>query len=312
MQCLLIGNFGVGNLGDEALKHYFIEAFPTIDWTIVSAHPKAQNEVSRLPAGLRSLLRFRWIQTLSAYRCCDAVVYGGGSLFTDVESVSACILWWIHSVPARLFRKPIHLAFQGIGPFRTRAGEWCARSVLCLASSISVRDNASKMRAELLTKSTKIVQSSDPVIALIKKQKVDIRTENVLVLIPRKNSSEKFTKVAQNTAKSRVWDKIHVISMEPDNPSEQQYVKSLIETLGGSVSLHNVQTLSELLSHIAPAAQVVSERYHGALPAILFGKKVDIISQKPGDKLDGLREAQLSVNLIEDGKALLQESLGLH
>ena len=83
MKCLLVGNFGVGNLGDEALKDYFLQEFSTVDWTVVSADPQGEKEVARLPGGVRSLLKLQWFKTLFAYRSCDAIVFGGGSLFTD-------------------------------------------------------------------------------------------------------------------------------------------------------------------------------------------------------------------------------------
>ena len=292
MQCLLIGNFGVGNLGDEALKDYFLQAFPAVTWRVVSAQPSHQ-ELARLPLGIRSFLGLRWLKTIKGYWQCDAVVFGGGSLFTDTESVTACILWWLHTVPARLFGKPIHFAFQGVGPFSTRVGEWFTRSALRSATTISVRDEASANRAKKMVKNTKIVQSIDPVIWLIEKEKIDICIKNILVLIPRKNSSEKFTKAAQKHAMSREWDEVRVVSMEPDNLSEIQYVKWLTSTLGSSAIVHKVKTLSDLLECIASASQVVSERYHGALPALMYGKPTEIIFQRDGDKLDVLQDTSL-------------------
>lgn len=298
MQCLLIGNFGVGNLGDEALKEYFITAYPTVSWAVLSAHPEA-GELPRLPGGIRSFFRFNWLKTLQAYRRCDAVVFGGGSLLTDTESVHACIIWWLHTVPAKLFRKPIHFAFQGVGPFRTPVGQWFSGLALRSATSISVRDEASFKRAKSLTKSTKIVQTCDPVIWLIEKEKIDVRTKNILVLIPRKNSSEKFTKTAQEVLESRSWDEVRVISMEPQNVTEQTFVKTLVTTLGHSTKVVEVATLHDLLLNIADAGAVVSERYHGALPAKMYKKPLYIVSQAEGDKLSTLDQTLPDVALVE-------------
>lgn len=304
MRVLLIGNYGVGNLGDEALKDFFLKEFPEVDWIVI-------DKEHRLPAGIRSFFRFRWMHTLKEYLRCDAVVFGGGSLFTDAESLWACVLWWIHFLPAWVLGIPVHLAFQGVGPFRTRAGEWLTRMVLCNAASISVRDSASKIRAEYLCKSKKIVQSSDPVILLIEKEKVDIRTENLLILIPRKNSTENFSKTAQKYAMSRGWSAIHILSLEPNNPSEKIFVKSLAKRLGAMATCHSIQTLSELLWHIASARQVISERYHGALPALMYGKPVEIIHQRPGDKLSELSHETFSVDSVKEGIEHLRTSLAL-
>lgn len=309
MQCVLVGNFGVGNLGDEALKEVFLTQFPEVDWVVLSAHPTANNEVSRLPAGLRSFLSFGWLATLKAYWKCDAVVYGGGTLFTDIESVSACFIWWIHSLPARMFRKPIHLAFQGIGPFKTRVGERLTRSVLRRAATISVRDKSSAKRIEILDKSIKFVQACDPVILLLESQKMSNSTKKLLMLIPRKNSSEKFVKTAQKFVESTDWDGISVISMEPDNPSEKEFVKSLVSKLGQPVSVQSVKTLSDLLQHITSASQVVSERYHGALPALALGVPVEIVSQYEGDKLSSLLHSHPDPEQCQAALALLRTAL---
>ncbi|MBI5155969.1 hypothetical protein HZA45_01700, partial [Candidatus Peregrinibacteria bacterium] len=95
MRCVLIGNYGTGNFGDEALRSYFLKSFPEIEWQVVSARPTA-DELPRLPAGPRSLFTTKWFRTIKALRHCDAVVFGGGTLFTDSESVFACFLWWLH------------------------------------------------------------------------------------------------------------------------------------------------------------------------------------------------------------------------
>jgi polysaccharide pyruvyl transferase WcaK-like protein len=272
MRCLLIGNFGVGNLGDEALKEYFLSEFPSVEWKIVGI------DTPRLPSGLRSFLSLRWIKTLREFRATDAVVFGGGSLFTDVESVSACLLWWLHASAARIFRKPVHFAFQGVGPFTTRVGEWLAKKSFRHASTISVRDSLSKKRVDAWGLNKKCIQSYDPVYQLMKNKKVDVSSKNVLVLIPRMNSGDKFTKAAQDLCKSTTPESVHVISMQPDKKSESDYCQRLVATLGNRAEIFPARTLDELLHRISSVSTVLTERYHGALAALALGKKVEIIS----------------------------------
>lgn len=140
-----MGNYGIGNAGDDILRDYFLERFPDVEWRVLSAHPQG-NELHRFPGGIRSLLSCRWVRTLKALRQSRGMVFGGGSLWTDTESLHACIVWSLHVLFARMFRKPYLLAFQGIGPFKTRWGEVLARWVVKHASFISVRDTASFAR----------------------------------------------------------------------------------------------------------------------------------------------------------------------
>ena len=102
MRCLLISNYGTGNHGDVALKEYFLTRFPEVEWIVLSANAQSPRDVPRLPFGLRSLFTTPWWRTLAALRSSDAVIFGGGSLFTDVESVRACLLWWWHACVARM------------------------------------------------------------------------------------------------------------------------------------------------------------------------------------------------------------------
>ena len=114
MRLLMVGNYGDGNVGDEALREYFLRRYTSHRWTVLSAHPSTPQELPRLPSGIRSFLSFKWLRTLNQLPDFDAVVFGGGSLFTDIESPLACILWWLHVRAARFFGKPVLLAFQGV------------------------------------------------------------------------------------------------------------------------------------------------------------------------------------------------------
>ncbi|MDA0376197.1 MAG: polysaccharide pyruvyl transferase family protein [bacterium] len=309
MKCLLIGNFGVGNLGDQALKDYFLQEFSEIEWTVISAHPTG-GEVARLPAGIRSFLGGKWLSTISAYRQSDAVVFGGGSLFTDTESVYACCIWWVHAQLAFLLKKPVHLAFQGIGPFRTRLGTYLTSEVCRKSASISVRDSLSYNRVGELVMGKKCVQSFDPVFSLIESQKIDVCTKNILVVIPRKNSSDNLTMAVQELIKSMSPEQVKVLSMQPDKKSESDYCQMLAKTIGTSSRVIKVRTLNNLILEISSAGFVISERYHGALAALALGKEVKIISQCDGDKLSTLSQIHSEVHQeIISGLELLHRSL---
>lgn len=298
MNYLLVGNYGVGNVGDEALREYFLERFPEVQWQVLSAYPQG-SELPRFPAGLRSFFRFQWLRTVLALRWADGLVYGGGSLFTDSESLHACVIWAFPALFARLFRKPILLAFQGIGPFRTRMGEHLARWVIARASFISVRDAASAQRVEMWKKNTKIIQSFDPTISLLSKEKHDIRIKNLLIFIPRFSTAQSHAphalclsaqRIAHVLALLRRWQKergpVRIISLHPGAPREHALSESVASSLG--VPLEGVSSLSALGPLIRGATCVLTERYHGALSALAQGIPFFALRLSAGDKLDAL------------------------
>jgi len=287
MNCVLVGNYGVGNLGDEALREYFLQEFPSVDWAVLSAKPEKAG-YARLPAGLRSFLSLQWVRTIGVFWQTDVVVFGGGSLFTDVESPYACFLWWVHAFVAVLFNKPFALAFQGIGPFHTKRGEWFARWTVRRASFISVRDEESAARIETWRKSTKIVQTFDPIFSLLYNKKTTISSQNVFIIIPRKNSSKSFLQSVQNEIKSKKWEEVKVLLMEPENKNEQEIAQAILSMSDAQVEVLPVTSIDSLVTAIQNANIVYTQRFHGAIAALALGVPVEIFPQGAGDKLAGL------------------------
>ncbi len=266
MRFVLVGNFGVGNAGDEILREYFLERLPEVEWIV------GGGEYPRFPSGLRSFLSLRWMRTVSALRKSDGMVFGGGSLFTDVESPRACWVWFCHAIAAWLFRKPILLTFQGIGPFRTRRGRWLAEWVVRRSAFLSVRDGASKERVGRWKKNTDVIQTFDPSILLMDKQKTDLRTKNVINFIPRFSTGKKQRELVESLRRS--GKEVRVYSLQPGDGWEAEHVRSLRE-----------------LSSQLEGECVITQRYHGAIAAIAAGIPFIAIRQREGDKLDALAQA---------------------
>jgi polysaccharide pyruvyl transferase CsaB len=288
MRCALIGNYGVGNVGDEALRDFFVQRFPEVDWVIFSANPEESNETARLPAGLRSLVSGRWVRTLRELRRCDGVVFGGGSLFTDVESTFACFLWWMHARVAGMLGKPTFFAFQGIGPFRGRVGQWFARDVLKRARFASVRDASSAERVKKWSLNAKVIQSFDPVFSLMVSSSSEARSTNVLIAIPRRNSSAIFQNRLKEVMHGGQYEKVFLVPMQAKDPAEHEACKCLLEAFPG-MTMQPVSTLEALTERVSRASFVLSERYHGALCALALGIPFEVVSQGEGDKLSELR-----------------------
>ncbi len=286
MRCVLIGNYGVGNIGDEALRQYFLGAFPEVTWTVVSAAPQRMGEVPRLPLGLRSCFR-AWWKTIIAFCLSDAVVFGGGTLFTDSESVFACVLWGMHALVARVFGLQIVLAFQGVGPFRTRFAECLTKCIFEQASFVSVRDAASLERVRKWALQCEPIESFDPAFAVFAPYRAPAPVARTLVIIPRGNSDEEFCAPVRGEI-SKPWDAIHILLMQPDKKERQVAVK-ISALCGGKSTIIEIDSVTQLLAQVSQASMVVTQRYHGALAALAMKKPVMIVPQIKDDKLEQLR-----------------------
>jgi polysaccharide pyruvyl transferase WcaK-like protein len=284
MRCVLIGNYGVGNFGDEALREYFLRRFPDIRWTVLSARP-GPGELPRIPAGIRSFFGTPWMRTLAAIRQSDAVVFGGGTLFTDSESSRACVIWWLHAAAARWYGRPLLLAFQGIGPFRWSGTERLARQALGWSMFISIRDDQSAARVAGWGSHTKYVRTFDPILSLLAAEKPSTEHKNCLVVIPRRNSAQTLTEAALHEAKSGMH--VRLVSFQPDDAGERNYMGGLARQLRAEV--RTVRTAGDLRAVMQDATLVLTERFHGAIAAMAYGIPLRIISAIKGDKLDALR-----------------------
>lgn len=290
MRLFLVGNFGVGNLGDELLRRYFVERFPEIEWIVmVGGDPKGEREVTRFPFGLRSVFRGGWRRTWRVLRGVDGVVFGGGSLLTDSESVHGALLWWWQGAIVSLAKKPLFLAFQGIGPFRTPLGEWCARQIVASASFISVRDAESAERIRSWNLNAEVIQTFDPAFGLMMKAAELFRapsqgrTQKVFIIIPRANSSEEFLRAARETACHENYASIRIVSLAPENHSEKLLCDRLQREIPRAV-IRSVRTLEQLMAAIQDGVAVLSQRYHGALAALALGIPARVFPQESDDK----------------------------
>jgi polysaccharide pyruvyl transferase WcaK-like protein len=316
MQFLLVGNYGTGNLGDELLREYFLKTFSEVEWTVVVADAGCRLQVAdttipRLPFGLRSLLTTPWWRTIAALRRSDGMVFGGGTLFTDIESVKAPMLWWWHAFFAWIFRKKIILAFQGIGPFRTGIGAWCSRWVVARAELTIVRDAESFQRIASWKKK-RCVLSFDPVLSLFAAEKREVGG-SVFVVIPRANATQEFMERATVMWQQRKgeWSGVRIVSLEPENADEVRICDALARSMQASVVA--VKTFEELRDALRDAAYVLTQRYHGAIAAMGLGVVFEAVPQQAGDKLEAVQGMDRSEALqsITVGEQALREAFHL-
>ncbi len=285
MRCFLVGNYGVDNWGDEALCERFLARYPWVDWAVITGGPTGEGRYARLPCGIRSFFAFRWVRTLRALQAMDAVVLGGGTLFTDIESPKACFLWWLHVVVPRIFGVPVFCAAQGIGPFRTRIGRMFAVHALRRCQFLSVRDPVSAAVAQSFGLSIEIVQTFDPVLLSIHAENSE-GVKNMFIVIPRSNSTDSFRATALSMA--RAWDgPVRVLLFEP-GVAERAWAEAFRADMGRQVTIVPVVTTRALIEACAGGAGMVTQRFHGAIAALALGIPCTRVAQNAGDKLSRL------------------------
>lgn len=143
MKVTLVGYFGCGNLGDEAILHSLIYQLKTSsnpDIIVLSGNPKQTSNKFKVMALNRKILS----EVLAAIQMSDVVVFGGGTLFQDKTSFLS-ILYYIGLVKlSRILKKPIILHSQGVEPLNYFISKILVKNAFNNSSCISVRDRSSK------------------------------------------------------------------------------------------------------------------------------------------------------------------------
>lgn len=161
---VLIGNFGVGNLGDELLmlggliradmefgdaKMYVVTADKSLTLKSLQVNSDLTGLdveniycISRLPAGFRSIFNSFWIRTCFHFMTADKIIFSGGGLFDTVEPFSF-LVWGVYGLLAKIFRR--NIIFWGQS-FSKSDESWIRNltKALLKGSVIEVRDKDSK------------------------------------------------------------------------------------------------------------------------------------------------------------------------
>ncbi|MBX5476536.1 MAG: polysaccharide pyruvyl transferase CsaB [Clostridia bacterium] len=138
----LLGYYGFGNAGDEALLRAVIgdlrAACPGIELTVLSANPAATSR----HFGVRAVHRMR-PAAIGAIRRADALILGGGTLLQDVTSVRSLVYYAGMILLARRLGTRVVLYANGLGPVSSAVGRTLAVRALSAADLVTLRDHDS-------------------------------------------------------------------------------------------------------------------------------------------------------------------------
>lgn len=302
MKFLLIGNYGAGNYGDEAILLALLQSlskeFPFALFSVMCADPKktiafqphfyASSQITFvpfLPFGIRSfgkaIFQNTVKHTLKAYRECDAVILGGGGLFTDDESMKAPLLWAYHTRIATYFKKPIFAFGVGIGPLSRNLSKWALKKSLSKVSYLGVRDVSSAETMKNISAVNTVI-SPDPVFLLdndsLHKEEIEMKIpDNPYIIVsvrPWKVSNIVYKKFAQ------LYDfiikdfglKILFIPFQTYPQNDEVFMGNIIEQMKYReqvISASYPLSFSNILHIYEKAEAVISMRFHALLFSIL-------------------------------------------
>lgn len=285
---LIIGNFGAGNLGDDAILGGIVTDLKKVGYEgeiMVTHGPIASSldiyngltRVPFVPTGLRSRLsRKKSHEAQKAFQAADMVIFGGGGLFVDAESWKAPYIWFRQARACQKWGIPYLVYGQSLGPLRHPWSRHWARKAMQGAKAIHVRDGASM---ELLQEWGLLhaVQGTDAALSYLATVPKAKKIGNHLVISLREWGSlkekdwERLLLPIQDFAQSQELHPL-LLSMDPGNPQEALKLKKIgFKLLVPSSAAQAYEMLSE-------ARLVVSMRLHSSLFAVVAGSSLLVLA----------------------------------
>ena len=145
--------------------------------------------------------------------------------------------------------------------------------------------------------------SSRSSLLLLEEKKLQVRSKDLLIYIPRFSTLRLRSAQAENMAKIASvlgsWSgSVRILSMHSSDSREWQFCEELSKTIG--ISPEKVQTLQSATLSVSEASVVLTERYHGAVLALACGVPFIAIRQGEGDKLDELAQMCSCPSVLAD------------
>jgi polysaccharide pyruvyl transferase CsaB len=327
MKIFLIGWFGAGNIGDEAiLLSELLTIRSRIEgirfYVLSFNHERTKRltydipEVERI-IGFGSKGRFfksDFRGLLSAFKNVDAVIIGGGGIFQDLYNYYPVPFFTSMALLARLFRKQLLLHSVGIGPISHFISKILCRIAANSAHSISVRDPESRELLLEIGVNKEIHVSADPVFLLR-----SARNDKIEMLMDKQkmnNNGPVIGICVQNLLfwsqenKQALADALDVIAGEKNvrlvflpfgvyqddwfhqEKSEPVDIAASKELVGMLKSKHSIftsyTTPEEIMAAIGRLDLIISMRLHGIIMGITMGVPVIALTYVNESKIRNL------------------------
>jgi polysaccharide pyruvyl transferase CsaB len=302
----LVGYYGVGNLGDEAIRLTIERAADRLG---VEIPFYADRGASQDPRAIRTGLRGLPAQ-IRAIRATDRVVLGGGGILKD-EGLRLPAELLVTALIARSMRRPVTLLGVGVGPFYHRVGRWMVRAIARLSQVRTVRD-ASSVAALRELGVTRVMLAADPIFSSDSEPGLDADGGDRPVPVAGTPATGSPVRTGLAIVSIRHW--FHKVPGETDArsaalraglatglaslvaadwrlrlvpmywPRDVDASRELVAAMGPDAPAQVVDealTWDGLVSTVEGASLVVAMRYHAVAAAALAGRPIVAIAYEP-------------------------------
>lgn len=164
---LMSGYYGFDNSGDDAILKAIIKDIramdDSVDIVVLSKDPAKTKSMYNVKA----VDRFNLREVIKAIKDTSLLINGGGSLLQDITSTRSLLYYLALMMLAKLFRKPVMVYANGIGPIKRKFNRYLTRLILNRVDLITLRDEDSReYLRKMKVENANILVTADPVFTL--------------------------------------------------------------------------------------------------------------------------------------------------
>jgi polysaccharide pyruvyl transferase CsaB len=254
---LLFGYYGYGNLGDELLCESALDILGRTFDKIYILVPKHKIE-DYTKKGVEPVNRFDFISILTTVLHSKVVVCGGGGIFQDQTSLRSFLYYASIVIVSTLFRKPVVLLANSLGPVKRKFSRKILRYILSRKNVYFIaRDPVSARYGKLMSQN--IFEGTDLAIKSLSKLPLEVKkSSQVSFCLKEEINLSNILSFLKNIGLKRFL-------LVPMSPQDEKVCVKLME------KYPELEFSKKPLEAITCSSLVISQRMHGSLIAAYYG-----------------------------------------
>lgn len=289
---VIIGNYGAGNLGDDAIFAGIVQDIKSFDSkTRVSVlHGgfessesiyKNTDKLPFFPLGIKG--KQKTLITRKKIKESDLVILGGGGLFVDTETIKAPLIWFRQAWAAHRLKVPYVCYAQSVGPLKSRLSRALSKWVFENALAIHVRDEDSALFLKKMGIKKKIHIGTDAAFSYLVHEST-VKKEDLLLISLRKWNKETeeswdlIVDAARDFAQKKSL-RVGFLAMDLRNKIEIEELKEYGEVFEPA-------SAKEAFKLISSAKFLISMRLHAGIFALVA--KTSLVALSYSQKVESL------------------------
>lgn len=292
---LIVGNYGAGNLGDDAIFAGIVEELRSLGYKgqieLTHGSYPSSNEIydgfkknAFAPSGILSSIKKSRNEAKKAIKRSDLVILGGGGLFIDSESKRAPYIWGRQAILCKKMQKPYFCYGQSIGPITDPNNKSITKEVFDSSGGVHVRDMNSVNFLRSINFDKDITVGTDPALTWLQKQDIHVKKEKIIAISIREWPGVVWDEILEAILHYSAQKGLRPVFVQMDTRNHKE--NSLIAKTGRN--LFHPKSSLEALTFFKKAEIAITMRLHASIFAMVAGTPFVALSYS--DKVKGLMD----------------------